>query len=189
MLPAELRPLVICEEPLRIRFAQKGLPPGLLTILLIGAALVLLGLVAGIAGEWGPGASMSILGALTVSVGLLPRHRWVEVAHVHDGWQIEHGVGRSRTRSAFFEDAKVMTTGVLQDNWRPYDPRNRLEPAQYFLRVDFLALPFAGAPPAVDIAEGLGASAEELTALGQVIESFAPNRIRRTAERRVNEHA
>jgi len=179
MWPAELRDRVVSEHPLCVRFPQRGWADGQLLVLLLGCAVVLIALLVLVDGEWGPGAGLLTFGSLVVPFGILPKYWWTEVERIREGWRIDYGIARWKTRSVSFQDAKVMTTGVFVED---LNADGVIIKHKYFLRVDFLAIPFAGAPPAIEIARGYGATAEELKALGQVIRSFAPNRIRETGD-------
>jgi len=168
-----------CREPLRryldrstgrLRFRSGGMTVSRWVGALLFGATALCFLVAAIVSpeeRWRSILTFLIFGALIALMLAFTFGYWTELEHADGEWVIQPGFWRWKARPIRVRDADVMTVFVrTRSSWPDFDEITSL-------KIEFPALPFAGAPRPLEILKGYGIPEIELAHLGKMFEEFA----------------
>jgi hypothetical protein len=108
-----------------------------------------------------------VFGVLCAVLGTSLFLPWAEIERGDREWIVHRGFASWRRRTIRFRDDEIMTVFVgSMRAWPDFEPRTHLA-------IEFSALPFAGAPPALVILKGLRVPELDLAHLGKLILELA----------------
>ena len=168
-----------CPEPLRryldhatgrLLFRSAGLRLSDWTYLIVfgaGSIAMLVIAISSQAGRWRGFTAFAVLSALIAWVFVARYCDRTELEHADGVWLIQRWFLRWRYRPVQIHDTEVMTVFVrTTSSWPDFTEVRSL-------KIEFPALPFAGAPKPVEILRGYGIPSMDLAHLGKMFEDFA----------------
>ena len=163
----------------RLRLRPHRMMPGA-SIMVGGAVCCVIGALVALAVQEYWFAVALAISCVPMCVALPYRWRWCDIEQVTGGWRVTTGIRGWCLSELRFGARSIQTWCIDRETQKAVGrvpeslPGRVIAPSGYHvLRLEFVALPFAGDPEPLIIGEGAVLPRDELEALGQVFEQMA----------------
>ena len=175
--PPALQPYMVSAKRLRLR--PRRMMPGASIMVGFAVCLAMGALVALVIEEYRLAVALAI-SCVPMCIALPYRWRWCDIEQVKGGWRVTTGIRRWCLSELRFGARSIQTWCIDRETQSAAGrvpeslPGRVVAPSGYHvLRLEFVALPFAGAPEPLIIGDGAVLPRDELEALGELFEHMA----------------